>query len=165
MAVTRASSLAAAIARTTPFGGRLAVFGNCPELGERAAGEIERAGLLLAHVTQHTDARMRLILPPGACMRQPMNTTQIASLAQMRTALETLADDPGVDAIVALIRPTFQLSSATIAHLLAFFSVRGGGAALVCGLPGRTYRGARQMAGEAGPARGPAAPPADWPEI
>lgn len=101
-----------------PSGRRTAVFATSPAACRDAAAALEEADLLLADVTQHTELRTRLVMPEvwhtGGLISVPCNT----DLSQMGTALSTLADDPGVDAIVTLIEPPPGHTAASLATML-----------------------------------------------
>ncbi len=89
-----------------PAGRRVAVVASGADVSAAAAAALEEAGLLPADVTQHCDMRTRFVAPTathtGGSVTLPRGTAD----ASLRAVLATLAEDPGVDAVVVAVDPT-----------------------------------------------------------
>lgn len=138
-----ADTAALLVLQPAPPGRRVAVLCTSEEAGRRARRRCSELGLLPADLTQHTDARLRLLLPGAATVDEVVHTTGSVSPDQLRLALEALADDPGVDAVVVLVEPRFHLGPAAIQAVLEEVSAGQPHATVVSGVPlgaGRTSR-------------------------
>ena len=101
-----------------PRGGRTVVVGNSGGTGVLALDACAEAGLLGPELTQHTVMRLRSLLPRSAAIGPLVDTTAAANLAQLTAAVSTLADDPGVDAVVAVVIALEQLPAAIVRDML-----------------------------------------------
>lgn len=109
LGVTRVASLgeladaASLLAREPlPRASRVVVLSNDPRVGVRALDACSRQRLLPPDLTQHTEMRLRMLL--GARARVGwLVEAHTATPAQLRDALTTLAEDPGVDGIVLTV--------------------------------------------------------------
>ena len=101
-----------------PRGARTVVVGNSGGTGVLALDACAEAGLLSPELTQHTVMRLRSLLPRNAAIGPLVDTTAAANLAQLTAAVSTLADDPGVDAVVAVVIALEQLPAAIVRDML-----------------------------------------------
>jgi succinyl-CoA synthetase alpha subunit/GNAT superfamily N-acetyltransferase len=101
-----------------PAGRRVAVLGNAGGSGRLALQAVVRHGLLPADLSQHADRRLSTVLPPGASVGPAVDATSAATIDQLRKALMAVAEDPGVDAVVAQITALPHLQACEIGHLL-----------------------------------------------
>jgi acyl-CoA synthetase (NDP forming) len=79
---------------------------------------VVRHGLLPADLSQHADRRLSTVLPPGASVGPAVDATSAATIDHLRKALMAVAEDPGVDAVVAQITALPHLQACEIGHLL-----------------------------------------------
>jgi acyl-CoA synthetase (NDP forming)/GNAT superfamily N-acetyltransferase len=89
-----------------PAGGRVAVVSNTRGGAMLAADPCRDAGLQVASLTRATQQAMRDILPRGAAVDGPVDTTVLTAPGVFRRCLELAGADPGVDAVLALIATT-----------------------------------------------------------
>ncbi len=146
-----ADTAALLVGQPGPRGRRVAVLGNVRDAGERARRRCNECGLLPPDLTQHTDARLRLLLPAAATVTGVVDATRPASPEQLRLALGTLAEDPGVDAVVVLLEPRFHLGPAAIQALLEQASAEFRRITFISGHPLGAGRSARTVPFADGP--------------
>ena len=89
-----------------PEGDRVAVVSNTRGGGVLAADACGDAGLRVARLAQGTRRALRDMLPPGAEVAGPVNTTAAIAPGLFRRCLELAGADPGVDAVLALTATT-----------------------------------------------------------
>ncbi len=89
-----------------PAGNRIAIVSNAGGAGVLAADACGDAGLKVATLSQRTQDRLRKLLPSGAAVAGPVDTSAAVSLRAFRGALERVAKDDGVDAVMAITVPT-----------------------------------------------------------
>ena len=89
-----------------PQGHRVAVVSNTRGGGVLAADACGDAGLRVARLAQDTRRALRDLLPPGAEVAGPVNTTAAIAPGLFRRCLELAGADPGVDAVLALTATT-----------------------------------------------------------
>ena len=89
-----------------PQGHRVAVVSNTRGGGVLAADACGDAGLRVARLAQDTRRALRDMLPPGAEVAGPVNTTAAIAPGLFRRCLELAGADPGVDAVLALTATT-----------------------------------------------------------
>ncbi len=89
-----------------PAGDRVAVISNAGAAGVLAADACADAGLRLASLTRETLRRLAEILPAGAMVANPVDTTAAVSADSFRACLEAVAADEGVDALLSVTVPT-----------------------------------------------------------
>ena len=89
-----------------PQGHRVAVVSNTRGGGVLAADACGDAGLRVARLAQDTRRALRDMLPPGAEVAGPVNTTTAIAPGLFRRCLELAGADPGVDAVLALTATT-----------------------------------------------------------
>ena len=89
-----------------PAGSRVGVVSNTRGGGVFAADACGDAGLQVASLSSQTRQALRNLLPPGAAVAGPVDTTAGAVPGLFRQCLELVGADPGVDAILALTATT-----------------------------------------------------------
>jgi acyl-CoA synthetase (NDP forming) len=94
-----------------PAGNRLAVVSN-GGVGVLDAEVYTRRGLRTAALAGHTRRHLRHLLPPGAAVEGPVDTTVAVTPAVFRTCLEDVAADSGVDMVLAIGVPTAAADAA-----------------------------------------------------
>jgi acyl-CoA synthetase (NDP forming)/GNAT superfamily N-acetyltransferase len=89
-----------------PVGRRVAIVSNAGGAAVLAADACADVGLRAAVLDSQTQDRLRRLLPPGAVVTGPVNTTAAVPPDDFRRCLEQVAADEGADAILALTVPT-----------------------------------------------------------
>ncbi len=89
-----------------PAGDRVAVVSNAGGGGVLAADACADCGLRVAELGRQTQARLRHLLPPGAAVEGPVDTTAAVPPATFRSCLQEVAADNGVDMVLAVTVPT-----------------------------------------------------------
>jgi acyl-CoA synthetase (NDP forming)/RimJ/RimL family protein N-acetyltransferase len=89
-----------------PAGGRVAMVTNAGGAGVLAADACADNGLLLASLSEPTLGRLRALLPEGAAIANPVDTTAAVSADLFRDCLEAVGEDGAVDAVIAVVAPT-----------------------------------------------------------
>jgi acyl-CoA synthetase (NDP forming)/GNAT superfamily N-acetyltransferase len=89
-----------------PRGSRVAVVSNARGAGVLAADACGDAGLQVARLTEDTQQGLREMLPAGAAVAGPVDTTVAVAPGVFRRCLELVSADPGVDAVFALTAAT-----------------------------------------------------------
>ena len=89
-----------------PAGSRVCVLSNAGGAGVLAADACVEAGLAVATPSHTAQAQLAGMLPAGAALGGPVDTTAAVSAEAFSAALATLAGDTGVDAVIALVVPT-----------------------------------------------------------
>jgi acyl-CoA synthetase (NDP forming) len=89
-----------------PAGSRVAIVSNAGGAGVLAADACADAGLHVAVLDSGVQDSLRQLLPPGAEVAGPVDTTATVTPEAFRRCLEQIAADDGVDAILALAVPT-----------------------------------------------------------
>jgi acyl-CoA synthetase (NDP forming)/GNAT superfamily N-acetyltransferase len=89
-----------------PAGRRVAVVSNAGGAGVLAADACGDEGLVLTPISEATRSRLAEILPSGATIANPVDTTAAIDAAAFGACLEAVAADAGIDAVIAVIVPT-----------------------------------------------------------
>jgi acyl-CoA synthetase (NDP forming)/GNAT superfamily N-acetyltransferase len=89
-----------------PAGRRVAIVSNAGGAGVLAADACADYGLEVAGLAPATRRRLRELLPAGARVAGPVDTTAAVSADVFRACLEEVAADEGVDAVLAVAVPT-----------------------------------------------------------
>ncbi|NKZ08042.1 bifunctional acetate--CoA ligase family protein/GNAT family N-acetyltransferase [Actinomadura latina] len=99
---------AAALLATQPLpaGPRVAVVSNAGGAGVLAADACSDAGLTVPVLDEATRRRLAELLPSCAAVANPVDTTAAVSADVFRAAVELVAADGAVDAVLALVAPT-----------------------------------------------------------
>ncbi len=99
-------SAALLASQPVPAGGRIAVVSNAGGAGVLAADACADAGLRVATLGPATQRELSRILPRGAVVAGPVDTTAAVTADAFRQCLEQVAADEAVDAVLALTVPT-----------------------------------------------------------
>ena len=94
------------VTQPAPAGRRIGIVSNTRGGGVLAADACGDAGLRTARLTEDTRRALRDLLPPGATVAGPVNTTAAVAHGVFRRCLELVGADPGVDAVLALSAAT-----------------------------------------------------------
>jgi len=89
-----------------PGGSRVAVVSSARGAGVLAADACGDAGLQVASLAEDTQRALRDILPVGAAVAGPVDTTAMIAPGVFRRCLELVGADPGVDAVLVLTAAT-----------------------------------------------------------
>jgi acyl-CoA synthetase (NDP forming)/RimJ/RimL family protein N-acetyltransferase len=89
-----------------PAGNRIAIVSNAGGAGVLAADACGDNDLRVAILADATQQRLRTLLPHGAAVAGPVDTTAPVSQPAFRAALECVGKDDGVDAIMVITVPT-----------------------------------------------------------
>jgi acyl-CoA synthetase (NDP forming) len=89
-----------------PAGNRVAIVSNTGGAGVLAADACGDNGLQVAQLGSATQQRLRRLLPAGAVVAGPVDTTAAVTTDSFRACLEAVAADDGVDAVLAVAVPT-----------------------------------------------------------
>jgi acyl-CoA synthetase (NDP forming) len=89
-----------------PAGDRVAIVSNAGGAGVLAADACVDNGLRVAVLSAVTQARLATLLPPGAAVAGPVDTTAAVGQAAFRACLEEVAADDDVDALLVVTAPT-----------------------------------------------------------
>jgi acyl-CoA synthetase (NDP forming)/GNAT superfamily N-acetyltransferase len=89
-----------------PAGSRVAIVSNAGGAGVLAADACTDAGLHVAALKGQVQDELRKLLPSGAAVTGPVDTTAAVAPDAFRSCLEQIAADEGVDAILALTART-----------------------------------------------------------
>jgi acyl-CoA synthetase (NDP forming)/RimJ/RimL family protein N-acetyltransferase len=91
-----------------PAGRKVAIVTNAGGAGVLAADACVEVGLSVSQVAAPVQARLRRLLPRGAAVRGPVDTTAAVSAAQFGDCLLMVTEQPAdpPDAVIALIVPT-----------------------------------------------------------
>jgi acyl-CoA synthetase (NDP forming)/RimJ/RimL family protein N-acetyltransferase len=89
-----------------PAGDRIAIVSNAGGAGVLAADACGDNDLRVATLSERTQQRLRRMLPDGAAVAGPVDTSAAVSQRVFRDCLERVAKDDGVDAVMAITVPT-----------------------------------------------------------
>ncbi|HTZ93035.1 MAG TPA: GNAT family N-acetyltransferase [Streptosporangiaceae bacterium] len=89
-----------------PAGRRVAIVSNAGGAGVLAADACGDSGLTVAVLGARTQRRLAGLLPAGAAVSGPVDTSATVSTESFRNCLEAVAADDSVDAVMALGVPT-----------------------------------------------------------
>jgi len=93
-------------AQPLPAGDRVAIVSNTGGAGVLAADACGDHGLRVPVLGAATRQRLASLLPSGAAVRNPVDTTPAAGHDVFRACLEQVAADDGIDAVLAVTVPT-----------------------------------------------------------
>lgn len=127
-----------------PAGPQAAVITTTAGASREASYALEDAGLLTATVTQHTEMRTRMLLPTAAHTGGSVTAPAGTDPATFGLVLRTLADDPGVDAIICAVDPV-RSASARLAETLDSVSRDYPDVTLVSAVPLTTTEGGPRL--------------------
>ncbi len=89
-----------------PAGDRVAIVSNAGGAGVLAADACGDSGLQVAAMSSATRRKLTRLLPSGAAVAGPVDTTAAVGEAAFRRCLEEVAADQGVDALLVVAVPT-----------------------------------------------------------
>jgi acyl-CoA synthetase (NDP forming)/GNAT superfamily N-acetyltransferase len=89
-----------------PAGNRVAVVSNAGGAGVLAADACGDNGLQVVRLGERVRRRLRRLLPEGAVVTGPVDTTAAVGTDAFRACLEEIAADEAVDAVLAVTVPT-----------------------------------------------------------
>jgi acyl-CoA synthetase (NDP forming)/GNAT superfamily N-acetyltransferase len=89
-----------------PVGDRIGIVSNAGGAGVLAADACGDNGLHVAVLSATTQRRLAKLLPPGAAVAGPVDTTAAVAGDPFRACLEEVAADDGVDAVLVVTVPT-----------------------------------------------------------
>ncbi len=96
-----------------PAGRRVAIVSNAGGAGVLAADACGDAGLTVAVLDTSTQRRLARLLPSGAALSGPVDTTATVGISAFRSCLEHVAADDSVDAVMAIGVPTAMADLST----------------------------------------------------
>jgi acyl-CoA synthetase (NDP forming)/GNAT superfamily N-acetyltransferase len=101
-----------------PGDNRVAIVSNAGGAGALAVDACEDNGLRVAVLSEATQRRLGGLLPSGAAVAGPVDTTEVIAAAAFRSCLEEVAADDGVDALLVVTVPTAiaELTQAVATH-------------------------------------------------
>jgi acyl-CoA synthetase (NDP forming)/RimJ/RimL family protein N-acetyltransferase len=93
-------------AQPLPAGEQVAIVTNAGGAGVLAADACSDQGLRVPVLSAATRRRLAALLPPGAAVQNPVDTTAAVTHDAFRACLEEVAADDGIDAVLAVTVPT-----------------------------------------------------------
>ena len=96
-----------------PVGRRVAIVSNAGGAGVLAADACGDAGLAVAVLDTSTQRKLARLLPSGAALSGPVDTTATVGISAFRACLEHVAADDSVDAVIAIGVPTAMADLST----------------------------------------------------
>jgi acetyltransferase len=88
-----------------PRGKRVAIITNAGGPAALAADTLDEQGLVLANLTDETQARLKEVTPHGTQLGNPVDMLGGPRAQMYEDAIEILREDPGVDMILAIFVP------------------------------------------------------------
>jgi acetyl coenzyme A synthetase (ADP forming)-like protein len=101
-----------------PKGDNVAVVTNAGGPGIIIADALESQRLHVAELTEGTRERLRRSLPEEASVNNPVDMIASADADSYRAVLETVLDDPGVDAVIASFVPPLGVHAEDVARAI-----------------------------------------------
>ncbi|KPK37193.1 MAG: hypothetical protein AMJ65_15170, partial [Phycisphaerae bacterium SG8_4] len=101
-----------------PKDDRVAVVTNAGGPGIIIADALESQNLLVAELTESTRDRLRESLPEEAAVNNPVDMIASADADSYRAVLETVLEDPGVDAVIASFVPPLGVHAEDVARAI-----------------------------------------------
>jgi acetate---CoA ligase (ADP-forming) len=111
-----------------PTGRRIGIVTNVGGPAILCADACEANGLEMAELSEETRARLRSLLPAEASVGNPVDVLATATTEQHREAVRTVAEDPAVDAVIAIFLPPLATRPEDVAQTLAAATVDLGAA-------------------------------------
>ena len=122
--VLRAESIEALFDMAIAFTGKLpqsrrtAVLTNSGGPGILVVDALEPHGLEVVELHPDTIARLRKVLPAEASLRNPLDMIASATPQSYRIALESLLQDPNVDAVISIFVPPLGVQQTAVADAI-----------------------------------------------
>jgi len=104
----------------------VAVITNAGGPGIMATDALERAGLELASLTAETQDTLRAGLPAAASVLNPVDVLGDAMADRYELAINQVADDPNVGAIIVILTPQIMTQIRETAQAVADVAIRSG---------------------------------------
>ncbi len=101
-----------------PRGRRVAIVTNAGGPGILCADACEAEGLVVPVLAEHTQARLREILPPEASAANPVDMIASATPEQYREVVRLVAEDPQVDAVIVIFIPPLVTRAEDVAEAI-----------------------------------------------
>lgn len=101
-----------------PKGNRIGIVTNAGGPGVIATDYLVKNNLVVAEISEASQAKMRETLPSNASLHNPVDIIGDADSARYDTAINALAQDDGVDAILVLLTPQIVTEIETTAKLI-----------------------------------------------
>ncbi|QGY40474.1 CoA-binding protein [Pseudodesulfovibrio cashew] len=133
-----------------PKGPNLAVVTNSGGPGILTADTADRSSLTMAALSQRTIQRLQDFLPSYAAFYNPVDIIGDADATRYRKAVDVVADDPMVHAILVLLTPTATVQIEETAEALIHTARRSGKPVFACFMGKTRVAKARDMLMEAG---------------
>jgi acetyltransferase len=106
------------------YGDRIAIVTNAGGPGILATDALERAGLTIARFETETIKALEQHLPDAASAANPVDILGDGTPDRYRLALETVAADPNVDGLLAVLVPQAVLNTQAVAEAVAALESR-----------------------------------------
>jgi acyl-CoA synthetase (NDP forming) len=120
-----------------PAGNRVAIVTNAGGPGIMAADACEANGLNVVHLTPETEDLLRTRLPEEASVKNPVDLIASASAENYEFALQSVFDDPNVDAAIAAFVPPLGIQTRDVAAAIVRVNERHPEKPLLAVLMGR----------------------------
>jgi acetyltransferase len=118
-----------------PRGPRVAIVTNAGGPGIIASDACEKHGLVLASISGRSLEQLRKYLPAASSLHNPVDVLGDADAMRYAVAVETLHEDPGVDAVVVILTPQAMTEIYRTAHEIVRIAKRST-KTLVCSFMG-----------------------------
>jgi acetyltransferase len=142
---------AEAMARVRPLGGeRLAIVGNGRGLGRIAAGTLLNYGGTLARFAPETVQQLAGLMRTGTPPGNPLALPPDLSPASWTAALETLAADDGIDAVLTVYSPSPFAAGSEVAAAVGAAAAQTAKNIFSCWVGGSAMQEAQQVAAAKG---------------
>ncbi len=126
-------------------GPRLAVVTNGGGPGVIAADRVADKHLQLANFNAETRERLDSILPAAAASGNPVDVLGDAGPQRYAGALSACLDDPGVDAVLAILLPQAITDALPVAEVVAELAGQSKKPVLTCWMGDQTVRSSRKL--------------------
>ncbi len=109
-----------------PQGNRLAIITNAGGLGVLATDAAVKSGLVMAALSQETEAALRAALPGAASSHNPVDVLGDALAERYQAALEAVTADEQADMILVIVTPQTMTEAAKTAEAITLAKERTG---------------------------------------
>ncbi|HEY0305363.1 MAG TPA: acetate--CoA ligase family protein [Longimicrobiales bacterium] len=120
-----------------PASRRTAVLTNSGGPGILVVDALEPHGLELVELDSSTVERLRTVLPVEASLRNPLDMIASATPSSYRIALESLLQDPNVDAVISIFVPPLGVQQTAVADSIIAAAATNADKAVISVLMGR----------------------------
>jgi acyl-CoA synthetase (NDP forming) len=108
-----------------PKGQRVGIVTNVGGPAILCADTCEAEGLVIAPLSQETQTALRALLPAEAAVANPVDMLAAASAQQYRDAINLVARDPAIDAVVIIFSQPLATQLADVAEAIAAAASEG----------------------------------------